>query len=254
MTGFSIVTINWNNLEGLKTTYESVVAQTYRNFRWIVVDGASSDGSQEWLAGLDEPRAEITSERDKGIYDAMNKGLRKAVETPGYTLFLNSGDAFADPQVLERIVAAIEAAAVPPRFIYGDFYRKAANGSLTRIAAKPIERLPLGLPASHQTMYFENERLREMHFRENYRLSADYCMLIEFLTGMDRSTAVLQLPFPLCVFDTTGISHKRRFEALKEDMQIRMRFLQLPWVNAVTLYCLHYVHTHTKQLKAALGK
>lgn len=254
MTDFSIVTINWNNLEGLKTTYQSVAAQTHRRFRWIVIDGASTDGSLAWLNALDESRAEITSERDKGIYDAMNKGLRRAVETPGYTLFLNSGDALAEPDTLARIAAAIEAAEVSPKFVYGDFYRKAESGRLTRIAAKPIERLRMGLPASHQTMYFENERLREMHFRECYKLSADYCMLIEFLTGVDRSTGVLQLPFPLCVFDTTGISHKRRFEALREDMQIRMRFLKLSMVNAFTLYCLHYLHTHTKQLRAAFDR
>ncbi|WP_282343741.1 glycosyltransferase [Pseudomonas sp. PS02288] len=85
MTSFSIVTINWNNLAGLTKTYESVAAQTYRNFRWIVIDGASNDGSVEWLKELKDDHAEITSERDKGIYDAMNKGLVKASETPGYT-------------------------------------------------------------------------------------------------------------------------------------------------------------------------
>ena len=101
MISFSIVTINWNNFDGLKETYRSLASQTYRNFRWIVIDGASKDGSGEWLRQLDDSQAEITIEPDKGIYDAMEKGRQRAVETPGFTLFLNSGDSFADPTVLE---------------------------------------------------------------------------------------------------------------------------------------------------------
>ncbi len=254
MVRFSIVTINWNNFEGLKDTYQSLASQTYRNFRWIVIDGASKDGSGEWLKALDDPQAEITIEPDKGIYDAMEKGRRRAVETDGFTLFLNSGDSLADPMVLQRIDAELSKASTAPRFVYGDFYRKEASGELKRTTARPIERAPLGLPASHQTMYFENERLRHYRFRLDYKLSADYCLLLEFLQGLDLQTEVLQLSFPLCIFDTTGVSHKRRFEAIREDMDIRTRFLKFSKPNALALYMLHYVHTHTKQLRSSLGR
>ncbi|MHB0819263.1 glycosyltransferase [Stutzerimonas stutzeri] len=254
MVNFSIVTINWNNLDGLKDTYRSLARQTFRNFRWIVIDGNSTDGSVEWLRKLDDSQAEITIEADKGIYDAMDKGRRRAVETEGYTLFLNSGDALASPDVLARIDAELSQAAIAPRFIYGDFYRKEASGSLKLTSAHPIERAPLGLPASHQTMYFENERLRQFRFRLDYKLSADYCLLLEFLQGLDLQRDVMQLSFPLCIFDTTGVSHKRRFEAIREDMDIRKRFLNFSSVNAFGLYVLHYLHTHTKQLRSALGR
>lgn len=254
MVSFSIVTINWNNLDGLRDTYQSLSRQTCRNFRWIVIDGASTDGSVGWLQALDDAQAEITIEPDKGIYDAMDKGRAKAVETPGYTLFLNSGDCLADAEVLERITAQVQRADIRPKFIYGDFYQKTASGRLIRTSARPIERAPIGLPASHQTMYFENERLRQFRFRLDYKLSADYCLLIEFLQGLDVKTAVMQLPFPLCIFDTTGVSHKRRFEAIREDMQIRRRFLNFSLMNAFALYVLHYVHTHTKQLRSSLSR
>ncbi len=254
MVSFSIVTINWNNLDGLKETYRSLASQTYRNFRWIVIDGASKDGSGEWLKNLGDDQAEITIEPDKGIYDAMNKGRLRAVETPGYTLFLNSGDSLADPTVLERINGELSKVAATPKFIYGDFYRKEAGGDLKLTGARPIERAPLGLPASHQTMYFENERLRQFGFRLDYKLSADYCLLLEFLQGLDLQSEVLQLSFPLCIFDTTGVSHKRRFEAIREDMDIRTRFLNFSKPNALALYVLHYVHTHTKQLRSSLGR
>ncbi|BAP80576.1 family 2 glycosyl transferase [Pseudomonas sp. MT-1] len=62
------------------------------------------------------------------------------------------------------------------------------------------------------------------------------------------------MPFPLCIFDTTGVSHKRRFEAIREDMDIRQRFLNFSKPNALALYALHYVHTHSKQLRASLGR
>lgn len=254
MVRFSIVTINWNNLAGLQETYRSLANQTYRNFRWIVIDGASKDGSGEWLNNLDDSQAEITIEPDKGIYDAMDKGRQRAVETPGYTLFLNSGDSLADPTVLARINDELSKATTKPKFIYGDFYRQEAGGVLKRTSARPIERAPLGLPASHQTMYFENERLRQFKFRLDYKLSADYCLLLEFLQGLDLQRDVLQLSFPLCIFDTGGVSHKRRFEAIREDMDIRTRFLKFSKPNAFALYVLHYVHTHTKQLRASLGR
>ncbi len=254
MVHFSIVTINWNNLEGLKQTYESVVRQTYRDFRWIVVDGASNDGSVEWLNALDDPMAEIISERDNGIYDAMNKGLVKGAAVPGYTLFLNSGDSFYDESVLEKVARAAEEAAIQPKYIYGDYYLQGASGKLTPAFSKPIERLFIGMPSSHQAMYFENEHLRTVRFRENYKLSADYCMIIEFVNGLKSKDEVLRLNEPLCIFDLTGVSEQRRFAALKEDNHIRRSYLKLSWLKTYVLYGLHFAHAHIKWIKAALDR
>lgn len=253
MTTFSIVTINWNDLAGLQQTYRSLIEQSHRQFRWVVVDGASNDGSAEWLAALDEPRAEITSEPDQGIYNAMNKGLEKAVGSRGYTLFLNSGDTLSDSKVLQRVAAAIDAANVPPLYVYGDYYLKLANGTLRPARAKPLAKLAVGMPSSHQAMYFENQRLQGLRYREDYRLSADYCLIIEFVRNLP-DNAVLRLPTPLCVFDTSGISQRRRFAALKEDLRIRREVLKLPTINALGLYLLHYLHTHTKLARAAISR
>ena len=106
----SIITINRNNAEGLRKTMESVFAQTYRDFEYIVVDGASTDGSVDVIRtsalqaeGLDFT---WTSEKDNGIYDAMNRGLRKAHGE--YTLMLNSGDFLVDEHVIERIIPELD--------------------------------------------------------------------------------------------------------------------------------------------------
>lgn len=99
----SIITINYNNLEGLKRTYDSVVAQTCQDFEWIIIDGGSTDGSKEFIEEHQDRFAFWCSEPDKGIYNAMNKGIKKA--TGEYLQFLNSGDNFVDNKVVEEFLA-----------------------------------------------------------------------------------------------------------------------------------------------------
>jgi glycosyltransferase involved in cell wall biosynthesis len=96
----SIITVNYNNLEGLQKTVKSVESQTWQEFEYIVIDGGSSDGSGVYL----EQNANLfdywVSEPDKGVYHAMNKGIAKA--TGEYLLFLNSGDHFFENNILEK--------------------------------------------------------------------------------------------------------------------------------------------------------
>ena len=95
---FSIITINFNNLEGLKKTFDSVWSQTWKEFEYIVIDGGSNDGSVEYLEG--NTNIKWISEPDKGVYHAMNKGIHKAKGE--YLIFLNSGDHFYNKQALEK--------------------------------------------------------------------------------------------------------------------------------------------------------
>ena len=95
MMSVSIITINRNNIIGLKTTIASVLNQKYSDFEFIIVDGASSDGSSDLIAAISsDHRVKWVSEPDSGIYNAMNKGVR--MSSKDYLLFLNSGDAFHD--------------------------------------------------------------------------------------------------------------------------------------------------------------
>ena len=98
MLKLSIITINYNNLEGLKRTVESVVNQTWQEFEYIFIDGGSSDGSVEYIESQREHFDYWVSEPDTGIYNAMNKGIVKA--TGEYLLFLNSGDHFYSTHIL----------------------------------------------------------------------------------------------------------------------------------------------------------
>lgn len=102
----SIVTINYNNAEGLRKTMESVLAQTYTEIEYIIVDGASTDGSVDVIRELATcPTTKWVSEKDTGIYNAMNKGIRMA--TGEYIQILNSGDILAADDVTERMFQAM---------------------------------------------------------------------------------------------------------------------------------------------------
>jgi glycosyltransferase involved in cell wall biosynthesis len=100
MPKLSIITINYNNLDGLKRTVESVVNQTWQEFEYIIIDGGSTDGSADYIESQSEYIDYWVSEPDKGIYNAMNKGIAKA--TGEYLLFLNSGDHLYEGSVLEK--------------------------------------------------------------------------------------------------------------------------------------------------------
>lgn len=148
----SIVTINYNNVEGLKRTLTSVSEQSYRDIEHIIIDGGSTDGSvdfiKEYVAAnpKKDPFFKHTinwvSEHDNGIYNAMNKGIEVALgrrivnsfnrseqskdknkALPNYIQILNSGDIFAASDVLERMVAEIEKAEYP-ELLYGNMIKK----------------------------------------------------------------------------------------------------------------------------------
>ena len=119
----SIITINYNNLSGLRKTVESVFVQTCRDFEYIIIDGASTDGSKEYLdsikvnnvadkANTDNKlqitnyKLQIISEPDAGIYNAMNKGIR--VSHGDYLLMLNSGDYLVDANVIARLLPELD--------------------------------------------------------------------------------------------------------------------------------------------------
>ncbi|GAA3621211.1 glycosyltransferase family 2 protein [Flavivirga jejuensis] len=96
----SIITITYNNLEGLKKTFDSVCSQTWKGYEHIIIDGGSNDGTRAYLESLDNRVSYWVSEPDNGVYQAMNKGIKKA--TGDYLVFLNSGDHFYNNKVLEK--------------------------------------------------------------------------------------------------------------------------------------------------------
>ena len=101
MLKLSIITVCLNNIDGLRKTLNSVVTQTYKEMEWVVVDGGSNDGTYELLKTNSDKIGQWISEKDNGVYQAMNKGIRMAQGE--YLLFLNAGDTLIKDTIIEQI-------------------------------------------------------------------------------------------------------------------------------------------------------
>lgn len=202
MIRFSIVTITWNAARTLQRTLDSVANQTYRNIEHLIIDGASKD---ETLAIARSYQQESTyevvvqSEPDRGLYDAMNKGLRLA--TGDYILFLNAGDTFYATDTLET-VAKTALAVVPqqggqdgsmlPAVIYGDTAMTDGEGNFLHLRNhRPPERLTWrsfrqGMMVCHQAFYVRVDIAREFPYDLSYRHSADVDWCIRVMKEAER--------------------------------------------------------------------
>ena len=215
----TIVTITRNNLEGLRRTFASLAAQEFRDVQHVVVDGASTDGSVEWLR---ENRAfddtVVVSEPDRGVYDAMNKGARLA--TGRLINFLNAGDRFADPEVLSRV----EASQSESGWAWGFGLARVVNSAGNSI--RPVRALEysrrrhaLGLISiPHQATFMTTELFRTLGgFNDRFRIAADTDMLV-------RAGAVCQPALWGSVdveYLAGGVSDRRVFEQIYQKHRIR---------------------------------
>lgn len=211
----SIVTINYNNAEGLRKTLASVAAQTYCDIEHIIIDGGSTDGSvdaiKEYVA--DNPKRESffkhtvnwVSEHDNGIYNAMNKGIKKA--TGAYIQILNSGDIFAASDVVERMVAEIENAEYP-ELLYGNMIKK--DFSTGKISGKSGEVdcslwQYYGGTMNHDCCYFRRD-LYETYglYDENLKIVSDWKWFLQAI-GLGNVKPVY-VNIDVTIFDMSGIS------------------------------------------------
>jgi glycosyltransferase involved in cell wall biosynthesis len=125
MDSISIITINLNNLQGLKKTMTSVFEQTYAAIDYIIIDGGSTDGSNEWIKKYKYKLGNWVSDRDKGIYDAQNKGWKMAKGK--YCIFLNSGDRFYNKHTVTQLAYS----ATRNSIVYGNIFVEDVKGNLT---------------------------------------------------------------------------------------------------------------------------
>ncbi len=173
----SVITVVLNNKKGLELTIESVLGQRYSNIETIIIDGGSTDGSIELIQKFEDRIDYWSSGSDRGIYDAMNRGIEKAGGE--WTVFMNSGDVFYSNNTLKDVVSQIEPRA---ELVYGSFlYVQPEYGNLITIK-KPggLEKLWKGMVFSHQALFVRTSILKRKCFDCSYRYSADYAMVMEF--------------------------------------------------------------------------
>lgn len=230
----SVITICWNDLDGLQTTYASLKKQVSFDFEWIVIDGDSSDGTKEWLKEYYCFSGIWVSEKDKGIYDAMQKGLSLA--KGDYVIFMNSGDAFADANVIAEVIPVL--GVDKPGLLYGDAWDVDANGNKSFRPARTVSHLKYGMIAHHQAMFFKRDILLGCPFTE-FKLSGDYAMICWFAK---LKAPILYKSITVCDFLTGGAHDIHRLAAMKEDLYIRREILKLSAAQGYVLYVLHWVH------------
>jgi putative colanic acid biosynthesis glycosyltransferase len=207
---FSIVTVTRNNIEGLRRTQAGIAAQTFPEYEWLVADGGSTDGTVDFLKTT---QAHWLTEKDRGIYDAMNKGLTHA--SGDYVLFLNAGDEFAAPDTLQKIAARLARAGELPDFIYGDALE--AGHYKTARAHTKMKR---GMFTHHQAMLYRRGAAADLRYDLSYAIAADYDFTARFLKT---AHSVLYCPFPVCRFEPGGISQQRTMLGRREQFQVRER-------------------------------
>ncbi len=164
----SVVTVCYNAVDLIEGTIKSVVDQTYADVEYIIIDGKSTDGTTDIIRKYEGKITYWVSEPDKGIYDAMNKGIKAA--TGDYIIFMNAGDKFAGNKVLERVAPHLGRHTV----VSGRWNRCYSNGNVKKATPKNTDALKIEMPICHQATFTKLAYHKENPFDTSFRLSADY--------------------------------------------------------------------------------
>lgn len=218
----SIITITYNAEQFLERTIQSILAQTDQNFEYIIIDGKSKDGTLAIAEKYKNRVNKLISEPDKGLYDAMNKGLKTA--TGDFVWFMNAGDEINDNQAVANIYKAISE---KTDVLYGDTYFVDNDGNIEGFRSEITpHRLPknlkwqdmkLGMLVCHQA-FIARKSIAPLYMENN--LSADVDWEIECLKNARK---IQYLDFVVAKYLTGGISNKQlkrslldRYEVLKK--------------------------------------
>jgi glycosyltransferase len=224
----SILTVTYNSHSTLKDAYASLCAQTYTQWEWIVQDGGSSDGTLEWLESLSDARVNWVSEKDHGIYDALNKAVKRA--NGEWIGLLHSDDLYPNAEVLNLVLAATPGKDA----IYGDLKyvmekdtQKVLRHWQSQAFAPTLLRK--GWMPPHPTLFLRKEVYTKVGgFDTRYRIAADYDFILRVF--QTPHLKIHYLPQVLMLMRQGGTSSKLSNLAAKskEDLQI-MRANGLPF-------------------------
>lgn len=196
----SIITICYNDMQGLQRTLECVKSQTAHDFQYIVIDGGSTDGSADLLTNYAPFIDYSVSEPDKGIYNAMNKGIRNA--DGEYCLFMNAGDTLYADDTIERVLPLLDGT----DFLSGDTICVFPDGKTKVWKAVNFASTYLMsiYSLSHQATFIKTELLKKRPYREDLKVVSDWEQMFYELIICDRTYKRLCLT--ICKFAQGGVS------------------------------------------------
>jgi len=216
----SIVTVCYNSESTLRDTLESVASQTYDNIEYIVIDGGSKDRTLDLVGEFGNLVDYLVSEKDEGIYDAMNKGIRAA--TGDYVGILNSDDVFATADAVAKIASTIRREKGVDA-VYGDLVyvdRSNLNKVIRLYSSKFFckWKMRFGFMLPHPTFYARRELFDQLGFyKTNYRVAADFELLSRFLC---KGLKVIRIDEALVKMRDGGISSTGFWWRVHQNLEI----------------------------------
>lgn len=234
MKKLTIITVNYNNASGLMRTIGSILNQTYTDYEWIVVDGGSTDGSKEIIEQYQDKFAWWCSEPDKGVYNAMNKGISRA--TGEYVNFMNSGDAYASNTTLAEVFSIPRTADI----CYGYMaYDQIEGGVRPAVTMKPTLQWwdMYVCNIGHQSEYMKRILFEEKLYDETYKMAADWEWNVYMIAIKKVKTEFI--PKVLSVVETGGISDAA--ERIYPEME-RVRDRYFGFISPKDIKELRYLH------------
>ena len=219
----TIVTINRNNAAGLEKTMQSVLSQTRTDYEYVVVDGASTDGSVaviDRLAPAFGARLKWISEPDQGIYNAMNKGIRMAAGE--YIQILNSGDSLVSPDVADKMYAALEKEG-HPSILYGNMLKDFPDGHVHRdkgFAGEDITLLGMYIGTLNHSPAYIRRSLFDKYglYDESLKIDSDWKWYLQAIVFGEEKPVYADIDVTL--FDMTGISETNTALTKAERAQV----------------------------------
>jgi glycosyltransferase involved in cell wall biosynthesis len=214
----SVITIVYNNVSDIERTMLSVLNQTHTGIEYIIVDGLSNDGTLEVIKRYESRIARLISEKDEGIYDAMNKGL--AAATGDYVIFMNSGDEFYDADTVASVFTAGDDADI----YYGETEMIDANGqSLGQRRHKAPKQFTwrsfkFGMSVSHQAIYIKRALIEP--YDRHYQLSSDIDWIIR---AAKKAKKIVNVHRYVAKYLVGGMSKKKHRQSLEERFDIMKR-------------------------------
>ncbi|WP_185964849.1 glycosyltransferase family 2 protein [Flavobacterium franklandianum] len=237
MPKISIITVNYNDAIGLEKTIVSVLNQTYSDFEYIVIDGNSTDGSKEVILKYQDQLTYWVSEPDKGIYNAMNKGINSAIGD--YLLFMNSGDVLVDDATILKICSEKlkEDIVAFDCFLEKD---NAITGRRTHIE-NPTLFYVYKKGFKHQSTYIKRSLFQKVGlYNESYMIAGDHEFWIR--SFLNSTTTSKSYTTPIAIFQLNGISqtstwgqeYQRIENELLPNLMTDFRLLEqlLPYQNS----------------------
>lgn len=201
MPKISVITVNLNDIDGLRKTVESTLSQNFKDFEFIIVDGGSTDGSKEYISEMDSHFAHWISEGDSGIYNAMNKGIK--IAKGDYVYFLNSGDIFYSDDTLQKVS---EKTVTGLDLYYGNLiYSWPKKQELVSFPSVLSYQFFVIDNINHQACFIKRSLFEEIFFyNEAYKIISDWEFLIYAVCKKEISYQHLEMV--ISIYDTTGIS------------------------------------------------